>query len=83
MQWLLDALRGRRLIGMTGYFGKAVKELRLDDMEDGDLVHVNPDEIRADVRYLLVRYFWRYGVYERGEVREVREVPKADGSAKA
>lgn len=60
---LLDGLRGRRLVDMTGCFRKVKEQLGLDDAESGDLVHVEPDELRADVAYLIVRYQWRNGVY--------------------
>ena len=63
LSWLVHALRGRRLIGMTGRFKAIAKELQLDDMEQGDLVHVEAEDIREDLRYLVVRYSWRYGAY--------------------
>lgn len=59
---LLDALTGRRLVSFTGVFKEAAAQLKLDDVEDGDLVHVET-ELRADVSCLVVRYFWRSGVY--------------------
>ena len=64
LSWVVHALRGRRLVGMTGRFKEIAHELSLDDMENGDLVHVDPDEIREDLNYLIVKYCWRCGAYE-------------------
>lgn len=59
----LLALTGRRLCSFTGCFDKARKQLSLDDVENGDLVHVDGDKLRPDVAYMVVRYSWRSGVY--------------------
>lgn len=62
----LSALTGRRLVGFTGCFNKVRKQLKLDDVEQGDLVNVDgEDVIREDVTFLIVRYAWRSGVYVR------------------
>lgn len=68
----LIALAGRRLCAYTGVFGRVRRELALDDVEDGDLVHVDGTGIRPDVAYMIVRYHWRAGVY-------VREIAAGDG----
>lgn len=59
----LSALSGRRLCSFTGCFRAARQQLALDDIEDGDLVHVDSDFLREDVAYMVVRYSWRAGVY--------------------
>lgn len=59
----LDALSGRRLCGWTGIFAKMRKQLNLDDVENGDLVHTDVDTIREDVACMIVRYSWRSGAY--------------------
>ena len=56
-------LKGRRLVDMTGCFREVKSQLGLDDTENGDLVHVEKEEIREDVAYLIVKYQWRNGVY--------------------
>ena len=61
----LSALSGRRLCSFTGCFQKVRKQLALDDVESGDLVNVQADELREDVAYMVVRYCWRAGVYVR------------------
>lgn len=58
----LLALSGRRLCAFTGVFQKARRALNLDDVEDGDLVHVS-DNLRPDVSYMIVRYCWKSGFY--------------------
>lgn len=59
----LSALTGRRLCSFTGCFDKVRKQLSFDDVENGDLVHVEMDEMRADLAYMVVRYCWRSGIY--------------------
>lgn len=61
----LSALTGRRLCAFTGVFDKVRKELALDDVENGDLVHVDAEELREDVAYMVVKYSWKTGVYVR------------------
>lgn len=56
-------LKGRRLVDMTGCFREVKSQLGLDDTENGDFVHVEKEEIREDVAYLIVKYQWRNGVY--------------------
>lgn len=60
---LSSALAARRLCGWTGVFAQVRKQLNLDDVEDGDLVHTEVDNIREDVRFMIVRYQWRSGYY--------------------
>ena len=63
VQTLLEGLAGRRLADMTGCFRKAKKQLALDDVEDGDLVHVEGEQLREDLAYIVLRYQWRNGCY--------------------
>lgn len=62
----LRGLSGRRLCGFTGCFADVRRQLHLDDIEDGDLVHLE-DSIRPDVACVIVRYQWRCGAYIRLE----------------
>ena len=67
---LSGALAGRRLCSYTGIFKKIAKQLKLDDLTDGDLVLTGKEKLRTDVRYLIVTYKWGAGVgYERTCVR--------------
>ena len=61
----LTALSGRRLCSFTGIFAKIRKQLALDDIESGDLIHVDGSDLRDDVAYMIVRYRWAAGFYER------------------
>lgn len=61
----LTALSGRRLCSFTGVFAKVRKQLALDDIESGDLIHVDGSDLRDDVAYMIVRYRWAAGFYER------------------
>ncbi len=69
---LSAALCGRRLCSFSGVFDKIRKQLSLDDCDNGDLVHIDGDEIRPDVAYMIRRYSWSCGVYKL--VEELREV---------
>lgn len=61
--WLSVSLQGRRLCSFTGLFREARQTLKLDSIEDGDLVVTGSDVLRDDVAYMIVRYTWRNGVY--------------------
>lgn len=68
---LLAGLTQRKLVSWTGCFLDAVKLLRLDDVENGDLVHVDGTELRPDVAYMIVRWQWVAGCYQRVNVERV------------
>lgn len=55
------ALAYRRLIAFGGIFKELHKQLNLDDAEDGDLIHVDDNDIRDDLKYIIVRYCWNVG----------------------
>lgn len=59
--WLDKALAGRRLISFRGEFEKIQKRLNLDDCIDGDLIHVDDDNIRDDLGCTIVFYRWHVG----------------------
>lgn len=61
---LCDALHHRRLSQFGGVFQSVAQELRLDDSEDGDLVHINDDKIDPSLAYMIVRYGWSAGAYK-------------------
>ncbi len=57
-----DVLCNRRLISFRGIFSKIQKELKLDDILDGDLVNCDiDDEIRNDLDFVIERYRWHLG----------------------
>lgn len=67
---LSSALRGRRLVAFGGLFADIRELLGLDDVENGDLVHTDNQEIvSGDSLFLVRRWNWlfsknRYDMYE-------------------
>lgn len=59
-----SALHGRRLTALGGIFDEVAKKLQLDDFENGDLLHINGEEVRSDVAYMIRRYGWSCGAYK-------------------
>lgn len=55
------ALRRRRLTAFGGWLKEAAQALGTDDLEAGDLVHIDQDTIRADVADLIEDYGWHFG----------------------
>lgn len=61
---LSRALRNRRLVAFGGRLKEISKELKLDDVLDGDLVNTNNDDcddIREDLNFIIERYKWNVG----------------------
>lgn len=58
-----NVLYHRRLVSLSGCFKEAHKQLQLDDVENGDLIHLN-DNIRPDVAVQILRYGWSCGCYK-------------------
>ena len=58
-----DALKGRRLISFSGVFKDYQQKLKLEDVEDSDLLHIDEDKIRKDMKYVIETYNWRCGTY--------------------
>lgn len=59
------ALENRRFVGLGGILKEIHKKLHLDDMEEGDLVHVE-GEAQSDATVDEIVYFWNgYSQYER------------------
>ena len=71
----LCAISHRRLCSFGGVFKEAAHELKLDDVTDGDLVLTGKEELRRDIRYLIVKYQWQigYGYYRRFVTYESEE----------
>lgn len=60
-----SALKNQRLstFDRNGAFHDAIVVLKLDDAEDGDLVHLT-DKIDPSLAYMIVRYGWSAGAYK-------------------
>lgn len=75
---LAGALQSRRLTALGGVFKDVFESLRLDDAEDGDLVHIN-QTINPALALLIVRYGWTAGVYKMTSMR-VKEPTQDDNT---
>ena len=64
VQTLAGALARRRLTAYGGCFDDALQKLKLDDAEDGDLVHINDETINPALALLIVKYGWTAGAYK-------------------
>lgn len=65
LRTLDKALDSRRFVGLGGILKEIHKKLHLDDIEDGDLVHVESDA-QSDATFEEIVYFWNgYSQYER------------------
>lgn len=56
-----EALHRRRLTAFGGWLKEAAKELDAENLEDGDLVHVDDEAVREDVAELIEYYNWNFG----------------------
>ena len=66
LRTLDKALEKRRFVGLGGVIKDIHKKLHLDDIEDGDLVHVETDPDGSEPSAEEIVYFWNgYGQYIR------------------
>ena len=57
-----EALRRRRLMAFGGWMKDAARKLDAEDLEDDkDLIHVDKDDIRADLVVMVESYGWHFG----------------------
>lgn len=54
-----------RLVEYYGLFRKYRKELKLEDIENGDLVNTESedDDLRNELKYVIIKYQWKCGLY--------------------
>ncbi len=64
----IKALSFRRLVSFTGVFSEIRKQLKLDDVEQGNLVQTDIDNIRNDLAVAIVRYEFKNGFYTLNDV---------------
>lgn len=55
------ALSHRRFLAFGGCIAEARRKLALDDAEDGDLVHVEEDNLQADDKNIHITFLWYSG----------------------
>lgn len=66
LRTLDKALENRRFVGLGGILKDIHKSLHLDDIEDGDLLHVESDADGTEPTEEEIVYFWNgYSQYER------------------
>ena len=63
VQGLLNGLSHRRTKSYGGVLKSAFQALRLNDIEDADLVHIN-DDVPSPVMSLIIRYGWSASGYQ-------------------
>ena len=69
----INGITGRRLCSFTGIFKETAKQLKLDDLNDGDLINTDNEEVRQDVAYIIVKYRWQIGYgYLQEYIQEVQ-----------
>lgn len=68
---LTKALARRRLIAFGGVFKEIHQKLNLDDVEDGDLVNTDNEDLRDDVRYYKEIVMWNFG-YSNYYINEIK-----------
>lgn len=56
-----EALYRRRLTAFGGWMKEAAKALNAENLDDGDLVHIEEDRVREDVAELIEVYGWHFG----------------------
>lgn len=70
VRYLVEALDKRRICSFTGVFKEVAKQLRLEELENGDMVHIE-GKINSELKSVIVRYQWKIGIgYEILGVRE-------------
>lgn len=58
---LTHALANRRLIAFGGVFKEVHNQLKLDDIDKGDLVNVEGEDLREDIEYYRKVVMWNFG----------------------
>lgn len=62
VQILSTSLHGRRLFAFGGLLKKIAKEIGIEEIAAGDLVHVDGETIREDIATVLEVYRWNFGL---------------------
>ena len=59
---LSTSLKGRRLFAFGGILKKIAKKIGIEELAEGDLIHIDDDKIRDDVAKVLTVYRWNFGL---------------------
>ncbi len=57
-----SSLRGRRLFAFGGILKVIAKQIGIEELAEGDLVHIDEEKIREDVATVLEVYRWNFGL---------------------
>ena len=75
-----EALRRRRLMAFGGWMKEAARALDAEDLDDGDLIHVDDDAIREDLIEMIDAYGWHFGAGDF--ILSNREINPLEGTYK-
>ena len=75
-----EALRRRRLMAFGGWMKEAARKLDAEDLDDGDLIHVDDDAIREDLIEMIDAYGWHFGAGDF--ILSNREINPLEGTLK-
>lgn len=64
VETLTKALYRRRLYAFGGVMKKIAKGLGAEKPDEGDLVHIDKDKIRADIAKVIEVYRWDFGLWD-------------------
>lgn len=59
---LSNSLKNRRLFAFGGLLKKIAKQIGIEEIAEGDLVHIDEEQIREDVTTVLEVYRWNFGL---------------------
>lgn len=59
---LSTSLTGRRLFAFGGLLKQIAKQIGIEELAEGDLVHIDEEKVREDVATVLEVYRWNFGL---------------------
>jgi plasmid rolling circle replication initiator protein Rep len=59
---LSTSLKGRRLFAFGGLLKQIAKQIGIEELAEGDLVHIDEENVREDVATVLEVYRWNFGL---------------------
>lgn len=59
---LSRALKNRRLFAFGGVMKQTAKQIGVEELAEGDLIHIDDEQIRTDVATVLEVYRWNFGL---------------------
>lgn len=59
---LNTSLKGRRLFAFGGVLKRIAKQIGIEELAEGDLVHIDDEQIREDVATVIEVYRWNFGL---------------------